>query len=193
MMSDDWVIQGSRPPSVADNRPKSTTFKHFGYRMVDSSSPVDESLFRSHHQGRLSGRVNFQPPWDSTKKFDSQKIIVKKKKKDRPLFWSPTPNSSCENFVMLKKGSGLRTEIFRRQKHTPTFCDESLFGLKNQFEEPTFDAPWDCPVKDNMIYKDLNGNSVSNINSNNWKKIKLRNRPSTAPSQKSNARPLWKP
>nr|XP_020662734.1 RBPJ-interacting and tubulin-associated protein 1 [Pogona vitticeps] len=86
-----------------------------GSRTKAKASYVDESLFGSPAGHRTVG-TEFDPPW-----------VDNKARAPKPLLWSPESNSS--------KTSSLATTPRKRNKyrlknHTPSYCDETLFGPK---------------------------------------------------------------
>ena len=147
---DKLELTGTRPPSVASNRPPSSHGggrPRSGYHTLSDKSSVDELLFSSHHP-RSSEEVTFNPPWDSPK--ETNKL---EKPRNKPNLWSPSERNSLSAKSHVLKSSNRNVLIhdydkhhkYKHLKHTPTFVDESLFGPK--LEEPSFRAPWAEKVK----------------------------------------------
>lgn len=202
-MADDFVISGTRPPSVTGLRPHTASSKDFGYFTKNTRSTVDETLFQPHHSSSLNAPVTFSAPWE--KKLKGAKNIKKKPKPGPPLLWAPasadtrfsihktqTPTDlddsvdSSSTFGTIQ-GIPLKHQ-YRHLKHTPTFVDETLFG--KPLQEPSFKAPWEekKKVKAYNWYKDQQED----------RKPARKRRPVTALglrgySTAASAVPIWKP
>ncbi|XP_043846186.1 RBPJ-interacting and tubulin-associated protein 1 [Dromiciops gliroides] len=106
-----------------------------GYRVKSSTSYVDETLF-GRPAGARPAPPEFDPPW--AEKAGSGKAV--------PL----TPNSEGAKWHLnshSSRGSSSAPPHTPRKKnkyrligHTPSFCDETLFGSRE--EGPTWEAPW---------------------------------------------------
>ncbi|XP_034954397.1 RBPJ-interacting and tubulin-associated protein 1 [Zootoca vivipara] len=103
-----------------------------GYRVTAKASYVDESLFGS-PAGRLNARAEFDPPW-----------VCKNASSPRPLLWSPkttqwevdtSPSTAAPPTSTPRKGNK-----YRLKSHTPSYCDETLFGPKPGGREQA--TPW---------------------------------------------------
>ncbi|KAL8614916.1 hypothetical protein ACOMHN_059840 [Nucella lapillus] len=205
-MADDFVISGTRPPSVAGLRPSTATSKDFGYFTKNTRSTVDETLFQPHHSSALNAPVTFSStPWGEKKLKGGGKDVQKKPKPVPPLFWAPAASQtrfsihgkqtshrddsvadSSSTFGTLQ-GIPLKHQ-YHPIKHTPTFVDETLFG--KPLMEPSFKAPWEEKKK---------------VKAYNWyqgqqeeRKPVRKRRPATALgvrgySTKPSAVPVWKP
>ncbi|KAM3826222.1 RBPJ-interacting and tubulin-associated protein 1 isoform 1-T2 [Vipera latastei] len=98
------------------------------YRNKATASFVDESLFGS--QGKHpSSSPEFKPPW-------------KEARGQRPLLWSP--ETTQVDSSPLKSPQPVSTprkrNKYRLKSHTPSYCDETLFGSKSGGQEWT--ASW---------------------------------------------------
>ncbi|XP_032085850.1 RBPJ-interacting and tubulin-associated protein 1 [Thamnophis elegans] len=90
------------------------------YRIKATASFVDESLFGNQGKHQPSG-PEFEPPWKEAKTHGQ-----------RPLLWSPearrvdsSPLKSPQSVSTPRKRSK-----YRLKSHTPSYCDETLFGSK---------------------------------------------------------------
>uniref|UniRef100_A0A8D2KU06 RBPJ-interacting and tubulin-associated protein 1 n=1 Tax=Varanus komodoensis TaxID=61221 RepID=A0A8D2KU06_VARKO len=93
-----------------------------GCRLKAKASYVDESLFGS-QTGRQSAVTEFDPPWAENKASPQ-----------RPLLWSPAATQR-ERDATPQKGSlpastPRKRNKYRLKSHTPSYCDETLFGSK---------------------------------------------------------------
>ncbi|XP_076457229.1 uncharacterized protein LOC143291276 [Babylonia areolata] len=208
-MADDFVVTGTRPPSVAGLRPLTASSKDFGYYTKNRSSLVEETLFQSHHSSPLNAPVSFAAPWDKKPKGNSTMEAQKKTQKpSRPLLWAP--DSTSTRFSINSKRSPPTKQSmddssdasstfgtiqgvplkhqYRPLKHTPTFVDETLFG--EPLLEPSFKAPWEEKKKVRMYhwYQSQDGD----------RRPVRKRRPATALGLKghsapTSALPIWKP
>ncbi|XP_043924373.1 RBPJ-interacting and tubulin-associated protein 1 [Protopterus annectens] len=113
-----------------------------GYRVKSETSYVDETLFGTSCRAQTRV-VNFNPPWVSSSNAPTP----------RPLLWSPQSKGpgelkSTAKAVPLqmptKSSTPLstprKTNKYRLKSHSPSYCDESLFGPKP--EDPGWEPPW---------------------------------------------------
>ncbi|XP_063171644.1 RBPJ-interacting and tubulin-associated protein 1 [Candoia aspera] len=100
------------------------------YRIKATPSYVDESLFSSHRKHQPAG-PDFEPPWRDGKTWGQ-----------RPLLWSP--ETTRVDAGPLKSPPPASTprkrNKYRLKSHTPSYCDETLFGSKPGGQEWT--ASW---------------------------------------------------
>lgn len=138
-MTDAFVITGTRPPS-AGSRPSSrqSPVHKSGYHKVSDNSDVDEMLFKSFNSMGVKDYSGYPAAWSKT---------PKDKKRGKPLLWAPPVGVHQEHkessTYSLRKSHDLHDPRYkyRLSKHTPSFCDETLFGPR--LEEPSFKAPWE--------------------------------------------------
>ncbi|XP_042297449.1 RBPJ-interacting and tubulin-associated protein 1 [Sceloporus undulatus] len=97
------------------------------------ASYVDESLFGSSTGRQAAATVAFDPPW-----------VEKKSSSQRPLLWSPgkLPREvdSSPSQALPSAGTPRKRNKYRLKNHTPSYCDETLFGPKPG--EQRWAAPW---------------------------------------------------
>ncbi|XP_007442075.1 RBPJ-interacting and tubulin-associated protein 1 [Python bivittatus] len=94
-------------------------------RIKATASYVDESLFGSHRKCQPAG-PEFEPPWRDGKT-----------RGQRPLLWSPETtrvDSSPLNSPPPASTPRKRNK-YRLKSHTPSYCDETLFGSKSGGQE----------------------------------------------------------
>eukprot|EP00062_Callorhinchus_milii_P016767 gi/632968407/ref/XP_007900509.1/ PREDICTED: RBPJ-interacting and tubulin-associated protein 1 [Callorhinchus milii] len=139
-MSTDLAVTGVRASCIS----------HKGnsqYRIKAKMSYVDESLF-GRSNGLQSPVPEFEPPWVSKPQTEPQ----------QPLLWSPvtinspnrrTANGETNPIPVPSKSGGTPTKKnkYRLKSHTPSYCDESLFGSKQ--DSPVWEAPW--TAKENKV------------------------------------------
>ncbi|XP_062999769.1 RBPJ-interacting and tubulin-associated protein 1 [Elgaria multicarinata webbii] len=103
-----------------------------GCRVKAQASYVDESLFGS-PAGRPTTITEFDPPW-----------VDNKARSQRPLLWSPaTPQwetDASPSEVSPPSSTPRKRHKYRLKSHTPSYCDETLFGPKPVGQE--WAAPW---------------------------------------------------
>lgn len=146
---EDLELIGSRPPSVASQRPPSvheTTRPRSGYKVVSDISNLDEEFPLPYQNKRTEPVIHFKPSITPRRRNDVDKLF--KKSKLRPLHWAPEERSAStshservdEQHVSRSLNKSINFNRYRPVKQKPSFCDETLFGPR--LEEPTFDAPW---------------------------------------------------
>ncbi|XP_058014361.1 RBPJ-interacting and tubulin-associated protein 1 [Ahaetulla prasina] len=90
------------------------------YRIKATASFVDESLFGNQGKHQPSS-PEFEPPWTEAKTHGQ-----------RPLLWSP--DTRHVDSGPLKSPQSVSTprkrNKYRLKSHTPSYCDETLFGSK---------------------------------------------------------------
>ncbi|XP_070619197.1 RBPJ-interacting and tubulin-associated protein 1 [Erythrolamprus reginae] len=90
------------------------------YRIKAMPSFVDESLFGNQGKHQPSG-LEFEPPWKEAKTHGQ-----------KPLLWSPETRQLDSG--PLKSPQSISTprkrNKYRLKSHTPSYCDETLFGSK---------------------------------------------------------------
>uniref|UniRef100_A0A2C9KH17 RBPJ-interacting and tubulin-associated protein 1 n=1 Tax=Biomphalaria glabrata TaxID=6526 RepID=A0A2C9KH17_BIOGL len=204
MSNEDFVLTGSRPPSVLSNyRPNSA--KQNGYHTIARKSSVDETLFRSYYTTKLDEPVSLdKPPWEyphieKTLSAKKSQESTKAKYNGPPLLWCPTPREVSHTKSKQKPGPNDPLYLwntkhhYRHLKHTPSFIDETLFG--SRLEEPSFKAPWNEKKKGEKIAPrpllwgppmkgQLSDTDVRHTVNDSFQ------RPSSA---RSTGRPVWKP
>ncbi|XP_076084671.1 RBPJ-interacting and tubulin-associated protein 1-like [Mytilus galloprovincialis] len=153
VMTDAFVITGSRPPSASGRARPLSGRTRSGYHKVSESANVDETLFKSHNYATHSTDHGFKYPWVQNTKEE------KKKNKGPPLLWSPSPvdmhryEKKSQGVISLRNSSTSQSSKSKHRltRHTPTFVDESLFG--EGLPEPSFESPWaDKVTKGAPIY-----------------------------------------
>ncbi|XP_061458541.1 RBPJ-interacting and tubulin-associated protein 1 [Rhineura floridana] len=98
-----------------------------GYRVKAKASYVDESLFGS-RAGCQDAGAEFDPPW-----------MDNKASSQRPLLWSPQTTRWEADAGPLQAAPPASTprkrNKYRLKSHTPSYCDETLFGSKLEGQE----------------------------------------------------------
>lgn len=159
---------------ILSSRPGSARTPRRSYKVISPRSEVDELLFTSHNT--LSKDDKFDPRW---------KPLESKEKSQRPLLWTPTPNTEKKTVpkTPLKKKHN-------RIKLLPSFVDETLFGP--QIKEPDFPAPWESETKKNLLLWSPSKMSISKEDQK-MSNTNLRcNTPNSARKSKP-LKPVWKP
>ncbi|KAG8146203.1 hypothetical protein E2320_012576 [Naja naja] len=90
------------------------------YRIKATASFVDESLFGN--QGKYQpSSPEFEPPWKEAKAPGQ-----------RPLLWSPDTRQVDSNPLKFPQSVSTprKRNKYRLKSHTPSYCDETLFGSK---------------------------------------------------------------
>ncbi|XP_020367302.1 RBPJ-interacting and tubulin-associated protein 1 isoform X2 [Rhincodon typus] len=134
-------------------------FRH--YRVIGKTSYVDETLF-GNSSGLRSSVTEFEPPWGSTSQTGSQQSSS----------WNsssqikPSANGEIGLVPNAHKcdGTPIKKNKYRLKGHVPSYCDESLFGTKQ--EDPDWEAPWTAQEDKIKIRPLLWTPSVHKISSN---------------------------
>ncbi|XP_053136345.1 RBPJ-interacting and tubulin-associated protein 1 [Hemicordylus capensis] len=103
-----------------------------GYRLRAKPSYVDEALFGGSRQAgrrQAAARVAFAPPWADEK---ARPLLPSSEaaQRDGGCLASPAPSA----------GTPRKPHKYRLKSHTPSYCDETLFGPKPGGQE--WPAPW---------------------------------------------------
>ncbi|XP_072443463.1 RBPJ-interacting and tubulin-associated protein 1-like isoform X1 [Chiloscyllium punctatum] len=134
-------------------------FNH--YRVIAKTSYVDETLFGKSY-GLRSPVAELESPWHSTSQTGAQ----------QPSLWSSSsqikPSAHGEVGLVPNPrkcgGTPIKKNKYRLKGHVPSYCDESLFGPKQ--EDPNWEAPWTAQEDKIKIRPLLWSPSVHNVSSN---------------------------